>query len=273
MNLERILTTLEAMGLAENRALYARHGIPEPTYGVAFRHLRALAKQLGTDAATADALWATGNHDARILATLVAGERGATEKRLRSWAATLDNYVISDLLARWAAAAKPAPALSAEWIGDPSEWVARAGWMLRAVLAIDRPELPDAYFADSIPTIEREIHGAKNRVRDAMNMALIAIAIGREALTDTAIAAARRIGTVEVDFGESSLSWTPAEDTILRGVEQRQRQESGRAGGKKAARRKRAAGGGAAKKAVKKPRGAVKKRSDEAKKNGPRRRS
>lgn len=242
MKLEGILATLEAMGLPENRALYAQHGIPPPANGVAFRHLRALAKQLGTSPATADALWATGNHDARILATLVAGEKGATEKRLRLWAETLDNYVIADLLARWAAVARSAPALSGEWIASPREWTARAGWMLRALLAIDRPELSDEDFAAAIPVIEREIHAAPNRVRDAMNMALIAIGIGRAPLTDAAIAAARRIGTVEVDFGASGGSLAPAEETIARGVEHRQRQESGRAGGKKAARRKRAEG-------------------------------
>ncbi|HEU4726159.1 MAG TPA: DNA alkylation repair protein [Candidatus Eisenbacteria bacterium] len=240
MKLPQILATLETMGLAENRALYARHGIPAPSYGVAFRHLRDLAKQVGASAATSDALWATGNHDARILATLVAGERGATPARLRRWAATLDNYVIADLLARWAAHAKSAPALAAEWIASPGEWTARAGWMLRALLAIDRPELPDREFAASLDTIEREIHRAPNRVRDAMNMALIAIAIGREALTERAIEAARRIGPVEVDFGESGGALAPAEETIRRGVEQRQRQASGRAGGRKAATRKRA---------------------------------
>ncbi len=241
MTLPQIFAALEAMGLPENRALYARHGIPPPTYGAAFRHLRALAKQIGTSPTMAETLWATRNHDARILATLVAGERGATAARLRAWAGTLDNYVIADLLARWAATAKAAPALSEEWIAARGEWTARAGWMLHALLAIDRPELPDEAFAPSIGTIEREIHRAKNRVRDAMNMALIAIGIGRASLTEQAIAAARRIGPVIVDFGESGGSLAPTEETILRGLEQRLRQESGRAGGKKAASRKRAA--------------------------------
>lgn len=264
MTVQQILTALEAMGLAANRELYAKHGIRPPTYGVAFGHLRALAKQIGTDAAAADALWATRNHDARILATLVAGEKGTTEARLRAWVATLDNYVIADLLARWASRAKPASALSAEWALATDEWIARAGWMLRALLAIDRPDLPDELFAPAIPVIEREIHRAKNRVRDAMNTTLIAIGIGRDSLTEEAIAAARRIGPVKVDDGELGETLAPAEETIRQGVEHRQRQESGRAGGKKAARRKRAA---AKKSGAVKRSGAVKK-SGEVKKSG-----
>jgi hypothetical protein len=138
---------------------------------VAFGHLRELAKRAGTSSALADSLWATGNHDARVLATLVVGERGATPARLRAWASTLDNAVIADLFARWAWPAKAGRALSAEWIASPIEWIARAGWMIRALHAIelDRSDVPDATFA-----ISRRSRGrseAKNRVRDAMNMA------------------------------------------------------------------------------------------------------
>ena len=241
MTLERVLALLETMGLAENRALYARHGIETPSYGVAFGHLRDLAKRVGTSAALADSLWATGNHDARILATLVVGERGATQARLRAWAGTLDNAVIADLFARWAWRAKATRALSAEWIASPVEWIARAGWMIRALHAIERADIPDTAFAADLGVIEREIGGAENRVRDAMNMALIAIGIGRAALTEDALAAARRIGTVEVDYGESGGALVPAEAAIREGIEQRDRRNAGRAGGKKSASRKRAA--------------------------------
>ena len=55
MTVQQILTTLEAMGLAANRELYAKHGIASPAYGIAFGHLRALAKQIGTDTAKASA--------------------------------------------------------------------------------------------------------------------------------------------------------------------------------------------------------------------------
>jgi 3-methyladenine DNA glycosylase AlkD len=241
VTLERVLALLDQMGLAENRALYARHGIAGPSFGVAFGHLRDLAKRVGTSAPLADALWSTGNHDARILATLVVGERGVTQGRMRAWSGTLDNAIVADLFARWAWHAKTTRALSAEWIASPGEWTARAGWMIRALHAIERADIPDGSFAKDIGTIEREIGRAKNRVRDAMNMALIAIGIGRPALTEEALAAARRIGTVEVDYGESGGSLTPAEAAIREGLEQRERRDAGRVGGKKSAAGKRAA--------------------------------
>ncbi|HET9950675.1 MAG TPA: DNA alkylation repair protein [Candidatus Eisenbacteria bacterium] len=241
MTLEQVLALLETMGLAENRELYAKHGIAGASYGVAFGHLRDLAKRAGTSASLADSLWATGNHDARILATLVVGERGVTQARMRAWAGTLDNAVIADLFARWAWHARAARALSAEWIASPVEWTARAGWMIRALHAIERADIPDAAFAKDLEVIEREIGGASNRVRDAMNMALIAIGIGRASLTEEALEAARRIGRVEVDYGESGGTLAPAEAAIREGIEQRGRRDAGRAGGKKSARAKRAA--------------------------------
>ena len=120
MTIQQILTALEAMGLAANRDVYVQHGIAVPAYGVAFGHLRALAKQIGTDAATAEALWASGNHDARVLATLVLGETGSTERRLRAWVATLDNYVIADLFARWASHAKVRPRYRPSGLSRPT---------------------------------------------------------------------------------------------------------------------------------------------------------
>lgn len=75
-------------------------------------------------------------------------------------------------------------------------------------------------------TIEKEIHSRKNRVRHAMNGALISIGFRRPSLTKQALAAAKRIGKVEVDHGEtgcktrmwpttSGASWTTGKNAGL----------------------------------------------------------
>ena len=65
-------------------------------------------------------------------------------------------------------------------------------------------ELPDEYFDERLRTIEARIAGAANRVRHCMNGALIAIGGRNEALRESAIAAAERIGPVVVDHGKTS---------------------------------------------------------------------
>jgi hypothetical protein len=54
---------------------------------------------------------------------------------------------------------------------------ARAGWEILALQAVHDRELPDSHFEERTPVIEEGIHRAKNRVRDAMNSALIGIGL------------------------------------------------------------------------------------------------
>ena len=75
---------------------------------------------------------------------------------------------------------------------------------------------PDAQLTEYLRTIERDIQGSKNRVRDAMNSALIAIGTRSAALEKKAIAAARKIGTVLVDHGETCCKTPDAEAYILK---------------------------------------------------------
>ncbi|MEE8062027.1 MAG: hypothetical protein V3T16_09355, partial [Gemmatimonadales bacterium] len=75
-------------------------------------------------------------------------------------------------------------------------------WLVATSMARD-DDLPNDYFIDLLGTVEAEIHNRKNRVRDAMNYALIAIGMRNAVLAKRAIAAARRIGPVQVDHGET----------------------------------------------------------------------
>ena len=103
MTLAEALAALEASGTEKKRRTYARHGVPEPMYGVGYAAIRELGKSIGCDHALAGALWATGNHDARVLATLVADPAAITEEELDAWVQDLSNYVITDMFAELAA--------------------------------------------------------------------------------------------------------------------------------------------------------------------------
>jgi hypothetical protein len=72
MELKRALAALEAAGTAQNRKVYRRHGVSNPLYGVSYAIQGQLAKQNKHDTELATGLWKTGNHDARILAAMIA---------------------------------------------------------------------------------------------------------------------------------------------------------------------------------------------------------
>jgi len=83
--------------------------------------------------------------------------------------------------------------------------------------------LPDEYFEKFLGVIERAMHSRKNRVRHQMNGALIAIGIRNPALEKKAVAAAERIGKVEVDHGETGCKTPDAVPYIRRAVERKKK--------------------------------------------------
>lgn len=203
MTLSETLAALEAAGSEQRRAIYARHGVGPEQYGVSTADLKALARRIGRDDALAEALWTTVNHDARMLALAVADPRTADADRLGAWMDDVDNYVLGDALSTFIARTGLARDRAVAWIDTDGEWTGQVGWNLIAHLALKDAELPDAFFLSYVERIERDVHQARNRVRHAMNNALIAVGVRNDALERRALEAAGRIGTVEVDHGQT----------------------------------------------------------------------
>lgn len=204
-----ILAELEALGTEQNRKIYRRHGAGENQYGVSYADLGKLKKRIKTDHDLAVKLWASGNHDARVLAMMIADPKQADSAQLDVWADDLFNYVLTDAFSSYVGDTALAKEKAEQWIERDDEWIADAGWSVIGLLAMKDPTLPDSYFAPYLERIERDLHDSKNRVRHAMNGAVIAIGLRNAALEAQAVAAAERIGTVVVDHGETGCK-TPA---------------------------------------------------------------
>ena len=71
-----------------------------------------------------------------------------------------------------------------------------------AILSM-RGGIDDALATDLIARVEANIHFLPNRMRYSMNNALIAMGGSMPAMRDRALAAARTIGVVDVDHGET----------------------------------------------------------------------
>lgn len=217
-----VLRELEALGTEQNRRVYRRHGIGENQYGVSYANLRALRKRIKSDHSLARELWASENHDARVLATMIADPKRMNPAEMDDWADGLSNYVLADELASLVARTPHARAKMEEWIRTDGEWTERAGWLLLAHLAMKERALPDEFFETHLVTIERDLSSSKNRVRDAMNSALIAIGVRNRALEAMAVASAGRIGKVIVDHGETSCETPDAIGYIRRAWSRRE---------------------------------------------------
>ena len=203
VTVERALAELEALGTEQNRKVYPRHGARPPIYGVSYADLGKLANRWRNDDALARGLWASGVHDARVLALMIADPARADESAIDAWLADVDNYGLAEALAAFVARTAFARAKADAWRLSPAEWPSATGWAVTANLALRDAGLSDDYFLCLLGTIEREIDGAPNRTRYEMNGALIAIGLRAERLREAALATAARVGKVTVDHGET----------------------------------------------------------------------
>ncbi|NUM80222.1 DNA alkylation repair protein [bacterium] len=204
MTVQEVMKELRTMGTEQNIKIYRRHGMGAYMYGVSFSHLQQLRKKIKTDHALAQQLWKTGNADARHLATMIVDPELATEGLIDRWAKALSYYLIADLHAGWVCHTPWAKKKAEEWIRTEHEWIGRAGWMLVAYIAMEKNNFSDEYFKKLLSMIEKKIHHGKNFAKHAMNNALIAIGIRNKSLKEAAQQAAKRIGKVEVDHGETN---------------------------------------------------------------------
>jgi 3-methyladenine DNA glycosylase AlkD len=203
MNAQEVLQTLESFGTDQNRKIYARHGVKEPMYGVSYGSLNALQKKVKKNHAIVEALWATGNHDARIFAMKIADPKKVTAADVERWVRDSDNYVLTDAVIALANHATIDPETLEQWTRSDNEWLARAGWHLIANLSNTNSSLPDSYFYPYLDRIANDIHNCQNRVREAMNNALINFGTRNPDMEARALAVADQIGAVYVDHGET----------------------------------------------------------------------
>jgi 3-methyladenine DNA glycosylase AlkD len=205
MTLKQILAALQKAGTAQNRKVYGRHGVHGDQYGVSFADLGKLKKRIGTDHELACGLWATGNHDARVLATMVADPAAMTSRDLDAWARDMDNYVVTDAYSTLVLKSGKGARKFEAWKNRRSEFVAATAWNVLAGMAQhEGTVLEDAWLREQLDQITAEIHDRPNRVRHSMNQALICIGVRGGAMEKAARSAARKIGKVEVDHGQTS---------------------------------------------------------------------
>jgi 3-methyladenine DNA glycosylase AlkD len=225
MDCTSVLQELESLGTEQNRKIYRRHGVGENQYGVSFANLKQLRKKLKLNHDLAQELWASGNHDAQILATMIANPQLVDKALLERWAKDLSNYVITDAFVGLVSQTPLARQQMEAWHRSEDEWLGRASWHLLAQLAQKDATLPDSFFEPYLAEIEQTIHTHKNRVREAMNNALIAIGIRNEHLHQKALAVTAKVGKVDVDHGETNCKTPDAAAYIDKAFQYKQRRQ------------------------------------------------
>ena len=198
-----VLAKLKKLGKRKTAEIYRRHGATGEIWGVSFADLGALKKQIKTDHNIAQSLWKSGVLDAQTLALMLADPAVLTPAEADEWLAQAQADVLLGYLAKLVAQTSFARDKLRTWTQSEDEFPRTTGYTLLAIL-LANGQIPDDEARQHLNTIESTIHDAANRARYAMNNALIAIGTCQSSLKKEAIAAAGRIGKVEVDHGKTN---------------------------------------------------------------------
>ncbi len=209
MTSDEVLAMLAARGSAENRAGMARYAINTAcVFGVSVTELRRIARTMGTDHRLALELWATGNHEAQLLAGMIDDPALVDEAQLERWVGDFDSWDTCDqtcanLFDRTGFARLKA----VEWAAREEEFVKRAAFALMAALAVHDKRAPDELFESFLPVIAAAADDERNFVKKAVNWALRNIGKRNQALNAAAVACAHEVAA----RGTRSARWIAAD--------------------------------------------------------------
>jgi 3-methyladenine DNA glycosylase AlkD len=202
-----IVAELKKLGSPSIKKVLAKHGAPEPFFGVKTEELKKIQKRIKKDHELALALYDTGISDAMYLAGLIAEPEKMTKAHLNKWAKNATWNLLSEYTVAWVASeSRFGFELARAWIDSPKEKVACSGWSTFGSMVALKPdeELDLEEIVHLLGRIEKKIHTSPNRVRYTMNGFIIAVGAYVVPLTAKARATAKAIGAVTVEMGDTA---------------------------------------------------------------------
>jgi len=186
---DEAVAALEAAADPSRLPGMARVGIEiSHALGVSVPAIRRIAKRAGTDQALAQALWATGIHEARMLAALVADPSALSFTAMRAWARDLDSWDVADTLADTFVATQYADRAIRTWSTARHGFTKRCAFSMIARLAVGHAGEPDSTYLGYLPLIRTAATDDRNEVKKAVNWALRQIGKRDRALYAAALA-------------------------------------------------------------------------------------
>jgi 3-methyladenine DNA glycosylase AlkD len=190
-----VLAELHRLANPTNVAGMARFGIVgKKLLGISVVQLRAIAKRTGRDHELAEALWASGIFEARILAAFVAEPARVTRLQANSWARDFECWADCDGLCIHLFRKTPfAHDLAIAWSHRREELVKRAGFTMMATLAVHDKAASNEIFRSYLNRVHEEATDERHNVKKGVNWALRQIGKRDPILNREAISTAKRI--------------------------------------------------------------------------------
>jgi 3-methyladenine DNA glycosylase AlkD len=174
MRADQMIATLKLQADTQAVQSMARFGVkPAQALGISIPTLRRLAKENGKDQALALALWDSGIHEARILASMVAEPQLVSPQLMDRWVNDFDSWDVCDQVCGNLFDKTPSAYQKAvQWCHEEKEFVRRAGFVMMAELAIHDKKASDDAFTPFFLLIKQYAWDERNYVKKAVNWAL-----------------------------------------------------------------------------------------------------
>ena len=193
MTCAEVLNRLESLGNEKLRKLNAKSGAGDNQFGVKMGDIRTIAKEIKQDDSLAKELWATGNLEAMLLATLILKPKKLTIDELEAMVRAVTCSQLADWLNSYVVKHHPdKELLRQKWMHSTHPMEARSGWSLTAE-RIDRYS-EGLDLGALLDRIENEMAGAPPESQWTMNFFLAGIGINFPEHRERAIAIGEKLG-------------------------------------------------------------------------------
>ncbi len=178
------------------------------SFGIGLTQQRKLAKQIGRDRRLAQTLWKTNVYDAKVIGILIDDPKQMTREQAEQQVEQLNGGMLAHVFSACGAPLAKAPFavdLASEWVVSKDATRRSCGNALLYEVSKDKRKTApsDDFFLTHIDRIQKSIQGEENWVKESLLAALMGIGKRNRKLNKAAIKAAKAIGPVEVDYGDT----------------------------------------------------------------------
>ena len=215
MTSEEILKKLQTLGTEKIRQNLISLGSGDNVFGVSPNNFNKQKEKIGQNQSLAAELWYSGNIDAQFLACMIAEPSTFSEQMIDDWTKAMSFYQITDLfVSSIVIPAGFAKQKMLKWIKEKNDTLRRCAYLLLTHLAKHDVSIENYDYLNYIYQIEKEIHTSGDRVKEAMNLALISMGERNKLLNMEALIIGMRIGQMTIDHGGKEMK-LPYAFTIL----------------------------------------------------------
>ena len=192
-----------------------------PSYGIGVTKIKKLAKQIKKDHDLALKMWDTPIFEGRLLSIFIENSKEVTLDQINSQIPNSQGFMLADYYCQEIIVKTEfCDDLIEKWTKSKNNHIKKSGFALLYAKAKLDKKADDEFFEPYLEQIEKELQKAENWTKESMNYALMYIGSRTKKLNKKALAIAKKIGEVKIDYGDTScitvdaIKWMTADRVV-----------------------------------------------------------